>query len=113
MDESCPILQVDEASFMRAVVNASEPVFVFMSGRGCRGCRSAVNLMAAAAWCGARARWVCLDTARWPGLTSRYDVTGLPTILLFRGGRVVRRIVGHPLPDQLDMILRLEAGPAG
>jgi hypothetical protein len=108
----CCIPRVDEAAFVRAVANAAEPVFAYLNGRGCAGCTSALGLMAAAAWCGTRARWVCLDAAQWPGLSRRYAVTDLPTILVLRGGRVVRRIVGHPLPDQLEMILRLEAGPA-
>jgi hypothetical protein len=39
---------------------------------------------------------------------ARWAVVQFPTILLFRGGKVVRRLVGHPLPEELDLILRLE-----
>jgi thioredoxin-like negative regulator of GroEL len=108
MDDACPIPQVDEATFTRAVAGATEPVFVHLSERGCRDCPCASGLVTASAWCRGRARWVCLDVRRWPALSSRYGVTDLPTILVFRAGRVVRRIVGQPLPDQLELILRAE-----
>jgi thioredoxin 1 len=42
-----------------------------------------------------------VDVDEQPGLTSRFGVRGMPTLLFFRDGQVVDRIVGALPPAQL------------
>jgi hypothetical protein len=55
-----------------------------------------------------RVRCFCIHGAANPGLVARYRVGQYPTILVFREGRVARRLVGHPLPGDMELILRTE-----
>jgi hypothetical protein len=106
MEMSCPAPQVDETEFERSVLQAVGPVFVHVAAHPCGSCPSAALLSRSASWCGTRARWYCVDGRGRPGLAARCGVTAFPTLLLFRDGKVVRRLVGEPLPDCLDTFLR-------
>jgi hypothetical protein len=50
----------------------------------------------------------CVAGESNPGLIARFTVGEYPTILLFSRGRVVRRLIGHPIPGQVLSILRTE-----
>ena len=41
-----------------------------------------------------RARVVSVDTERYPAMVDRYGVLGLPTVVVFREGREVTRLLG-------------------
>jgi thioredoxin 1 len=112
MDPACDVPRVSEADFEQSVLQAVGPVFVHVAEQPCRSCPSAALLSRSAGWCGARARWYCVDGRSCPALAARYGVTDLPTLLLFREGKVVRRLVGAPLPDCLDTFLRVGAAGA-
>ena len=46
-----------------------------------------------------------LDTDRYPAVAQRFDVRGIPTLILFRGGREVARKVGVVPRQELDAML--------
>ena len=46
-----------------------------------------------------------LDTDRYPDVAQRFDVRGIPTLILFRGGREVARKVGAVPRRELDAML--------
>lgn len=50
----------------------------------------------------------CVHGPKSPKVTARYRVEQYPTILVFREGRVVRRLVGHPLLEELEFIFKTE-----
>jgi hypothetical protein len=112
MDTPCPATQVSAAEFEQIVLQALAPVFVHVADQPCRSCPSVALLVRSASWCGPRARWYCVDGPGCPALAARYAVTDFPTLLLLRDGKVVRRLVGHPLPDCLDTFLRVGAAGA-
>ncbi len=108
MKPVCPVPWIDEVSFERDVLQASAPVLVHVSAGRCDECLSA-RRSPAWAGCVARTRCYCLDGKQLATLAARFGVTRFPTILLFRGGTVVRRLVGEPLPDCLDLLVRMAA----
>lgn len=55
-----------------------------------------------------RVKWFCIHGPKDSGVSARYRVEHYPTILVFREGRVARRLVGHPLPGELEVVLRSE-----
>ena len=44
-------------------------------------------------------------------LSERFDIQGIPTLLFFKNGKVVDRIVGLPTMDNLKARLDSLAGP--
>jgi len=46
-----------------------------------------------------------LDTDRYPDVSQRFDVRGIPTLILFQGGREVARRVGAVPRRELDAML--------
>ncbi|MCB1127442.1 MAG: thioredoxin, partial [Verrucomicrobiae bacterium] len=57
-----------------------------------------------------RMRFVTVDIDQSPGLASTYRISGVPSLLLFRDGEVVDRIVGFLPPQMLRQ--RLDAALA-
>jgi thioredoxin 1 len=103
---------LDDAGFEGKVLASSLPVFVHFAESDCRDCHLIQgSLREMLDHFAARAQCFCVHATFHPELTGRYRVTQLPTILLFRNGRVSRRLVGHPLPGQLETILRAEIPP--
>jgi thioredoxin-like negative regulator of GroEL len=45
-----------------------------------------------------------VDTDRHPGLATRFGIRGIPTIIAFRDGREVTRVVGVPQPGVLESL---------
>jgi thioredoxin-like negative regulator of GroEL len=93
-------------TFEREVLGASGPVLVHVAAGSCDQCLSAASSAGWAAKAG-RTRCYCLDGKHCAALAARFGVTRFPTILLFRDGTVVRRLVGQPLPDCLELFLRM------
>lgn len=106
---SCAIPQLNEAVFDAEVLGSALPVFLHFAGRDCEGCEMArrclVDTMAQAH---TRLKCFCIQGQKGLGVSARYGVSQYPTMLVFRGGRVSRRLVGHPLPGELEVILRSE-----
>ena len=42
-----------------------------------------------------------VDTDKYPNLGSKYEVEGLPTCILFKGGKPVHKMVGLLRADQI------------
>ena len=42
-----------------------------------------------------------VDTDKYPNLGDKYDVEGLPTCILFKGGKPVHRMIGLLKADQI------------
>lgn len=108
----CAIPQLDEATFEAAVLASPVPVFLhFHFAEGdCQECEMArYCLESAMGQSRGRVKCFCADRAKHPDLAARYRVGRYPTILVFREGRVARRLVGVPLPGELELILRTES----
>ncbi len=106
---SCAIPQLDGAGIEAAIADSPFPVFVHFAERDCRDGETARRCVAEVMGLArGRVRCVCVPGARNPQVVSRYGVGKFPTMLVFREGRVVRRLVGHPLPGELEVVLRTE-----
>jgi hypothetical protein len=47
-----------------------------------------------------------VDTEKYPVLATKYHVTALPTLVLFKGGAPVDRFEGLPTAEQLELRVR-------
>ena len=80
----------------------STPILLDVYATWCGPCQlMAPQLAAAAEQLGASTRVAKIDSDKHDALASQLNVGGLPTVLLFKGGKEVRRVEGALMKDQL------------
>jgi thioredoxin 1 len=89
------IAEIHDDSFAAEVLQSAEPVLVDFWAPWCAPCKALVPvLQRTVEEHSDLVRVVKVNTDDHGDLAERYDVTGLPTMLLFVGGDVVARYVG-------------------
>ena len=87
----------DGPTFEADVLNASEPVVVDFYADWCPPCRMMTPVVEQLAREYADKVTIGkLDVDANPDIQMRYGVMGIPTLGLFRGGKLVDRLVGYP-----------------
>jgi len=99
---------VDSETFDREVLDSTVPVLVDFSAPRCKPCMTvAPTLEDVAREFEGRARVVSVDTDRSPWLVSRFSIRGIPTVMLFNRGKVVRATVGvRPREEYVRLLAR-------
>jgi thioredoxin 1 len=88
-------IEVTDASFAGAVLNSDKPVLVDFWAEWCPPCHMIAPILnEIAAEHGDRLTIAKVNYDLNPAVPARYGVMGLPTLLLFKGGTVVKQIVG-------------------
>ncbi|WP_328905963.1 thioredoxin [Streptomyces sp. NBC_00234] len=89
------VLEVTDATFDEEVLGAGLPVLVEFTADWCGPCRQlAPVLSAVASEESGRLKVVQLDVDANPGITSRYAVLSMPTLMVFHAGEPVKSMVG-------------------
>ncbi len=96
------VQSVNESDFQAEVLDASGPVLVDFSAVWCQPCKMLDPLVTQLAqeWQG-RVKVVKLDADQNPGVLMQYNVLGIPTLLLFKEGKLVERLTGFQPKDKL------------
>ena len=103
-----PIKELNTHDFETEVLQASTPVLVDFYAPWCGPCKMlAPQLEQLAEEFAGRLAFAKVNVDEAGELAARYEITGVPTLLLFREGRVLDKIVGLLPPRALKA--RLDA----
>ena len=89
------VREVNDSNFQETVLGSDRPVLVDFWAEWCGPCRALAPTIDAVAesWAD-RAQVVKLDVDANPSTTERYAVRAIPTLILFKNGAEVERLLG-------------------
>ncbi len=101
-------VEIGEAEFDAWISEASIPVLVDFWAPWCGPCRAvAPELLKLAKQKAGQVLVVKVNTDESPRVARRFDITGIPALLLFRDGQVVERVSGAMPADAIAQHFRL------
>ena len=100
------VKEVSDSSFEKDVLGSGKPVLVDFWAEWCAPCRMLAPTVAAVAeHYGDSVSVFKLNVDDNPSTAQRYGIKGIPTLILFRDGKMVDRLVGaNPKESIMKMI---------
>lgn len=102
------VIELDDANFERQVLASQIPVVVDFWAEHCVPCRrQEESLQQLGQTLFGRVRVGRLNVYRNPETTKRYQIKGVPHLLIVRGGEVLQELVGdHTLADLVEILAK-------
>ena len=107
------VVEWNSATFDQQLGQSSLPVLVDFYAPWCGPCRMLTPLLERLAehYAG-RILFAKVNIDESPELTERYEITGVPTMLLFRDGKLTDEVVGLPSPKALAFRMESMLAPS-
>jgi thioredoxin 1 len=109
MNESTPnVRRISESQFEAEVTQAASPVVVDFYALWCGPCKTLSPMLdQLAGSLTNKVKFVKINVDEATTLSQRLEIRGVPTLMFFKGGKVVGSLVGLPASNTLNM--RLES----
>jgi thioredoxin 1 len=105
------VAEFTDANFQSEVLGSNQPVLVDFWAPWCGPCKMiAPTIEAVASDYLGKARVGKLNTDDNPKIATEYNISAIPALLLFKGGKVVDRFVGVVNKDKLATALNAQLG---
>ncbi len=100
------ISEVQDNTFDQEVLQSNLPVLVDFWAAWCGPCRAlAPKIEEISKTYDGKVRFVKLDVEGNPSVPAKYGIRGIPTLILFKGGKMVDQIVGNQPKDVIEQLL--------
>jgi thioredoxin 1 len=104
------VKRINESQFEAEVAQATSPVVVDFYAPWCGPCKMLSPMLdKLAGSLTNKVKFVKINVDEANALAQRLEIEGVPTLMFFKGGKVVDRLVGLPSSDTLKMRLGLLA----
>lgn len=101
------VIEVGDAEFRREVLEAQQPVLVDFTAAWCGPCRFIAPILdSLATEYQGRMKFTKIDVDANQDTAQQYGVRAMPTLLVFKGGKVVKQLVGAMPRKKLEDELR-------
>jgi thioredoxin 1 len=100
------VREVSDSSFEKDVLQADAPVLVDFWAEWCAPCRALTPTVEAVAekYAGS-ARVFKVNVDENPSISQRYGIKGIPTLILFKGGKEEERVVGATSKEAISRMI--------
>jgi len=100
------VIHLDDDDFEASVIQSNKPALGDLWADWCQPCHAmAPTVEALAEEYGDRIRVAKLDVDSNPMTTHKYEIRGIPALLLFKDGQVVQQIVGVRPKEEIAGII--------
>ena len=100
------VKETSDSEFESDVLSSAQPVLVDFWAAWCAPCRMlAPTVDAIAEKYAANARVVKVNVDDNPSISQRYGIKGIPTLILFKGGKEEERVVGATSKEAISRMI--------